>query len=598
MKQKCAILMVRVSTHIQDYQAQIDDLTSFAKNKGYNKFHIIETKETGLADLDKKVGANELFTFIKANPNYNVVFATEISRLGRRQSILHSLKEWFIKHKIQFHAKDTGYSLFESDGKVSASGEIMFTLYGYFAESEMKQKIDRFRRNRKRLMELGLSISGKTLFGYKRVKKEGEKSTLIIDEENAGIIRTLFDWYKNGINGDKKSTSIKKITLECIKRGYPVYTHSKRNINKLLKEEGYVGEKITNNKYKNPKYDVASNEEKYIVSNNRIKYPVIISKELYDSVQKRLLENNTTAEKSTKHVTLLSHILKCPICNRDMNGNYRIYRGREANSYRCTSRASVKPCGNTQSIGMQMVDSAVWCLIKSDRELLKKVIDYYEPDKIIESLDTAELRFNENIKAIDDEIIQLEAELNSLSKTKNISLVNFLKPITQRVKALGKKRSIYSEELAKIKIERTNYNYDYNEITKLFNQSIKKIEKSKVLLKQYINTFVDEINLIVHTNKFSVLRIKFKKASKDRNKYIHQFAANSPGFFNEMYLLIDKSHTLDIKTYKTDVPISFIDSTIFFRKKSKIREAIDVNDLETLKENNIWVEYEFQKNQA
>jgi hypothetical protein len=65
-----------------------------------------------------------------------------------------------------------------------------------------------------------------------------------------------------------------------------------------------------------------------------------------------------------------------------------------------------------------------------------------------------------------------------------------------------------------------------------------------------------------------------------------------------MYLLIDKSHTLDIKTYKTDVPISFIDSTIFFRKKSKIREAIDVNDLETLKENNIWVEYEFQKNQA
>ena len=41
---------------------------------------------------------------------------------------------------------------------------------------------------------------------------------------------------------------IKKITLECIKRGFPKYTHSKRNINKLLKEEGYVGEKTTNNK--------------------------------------------------------------------------------------------------------------------------------------------------------------------------------------------------------------------------------------------------------------------------------------------------------------------------------------------------------------
>lgn len=583
MKDKCAILLVRVSSHIQDYEAQVDDLKSYAKNKGYTKFHVIGTKETGLADLDKKVGTNDLFAFIEANSNYKVVFATEISRLGRRQTILHALKEWFVKNSIQFHAKDTGYSLYDNDGKVSASGEIMFTLYGYFAESEMKQKIDRFRRNRKRLMEMGLSISGKTLFGYQRVKKEGEKSTLIIDELHADIIRTVFEWYKNGINGDIKSTSIKKITLECIKRGYPKYTHSKRNINKLLKEEGYVGEKVTNNKYKNPKYDVTSNEEKYITTNNRIKYPVIISKEIFDSVQKRLGENNTTADKSTKHVTLLSHILKCPKCKRDMNGNYRLSKGREANSYRCTSRASAIPCGNTQSIGMLMIDSAIWCLIKSDKELLKKVIDFYEPDKIIESLDIAELRFIENIKEIDDEILQLESQLIDLSKTKNISLVNFLKPITQRVKILAKKRGNYSDELAKIKIERSTYNYDYQEITKLFNQSVKNIEKSKVLLKQYINAFVEEVNPIVHNNKFSIFSLKFKQATKDRNKYIHTLTKDSAGFFKETFLLIDKSYTLNIKTFKTDIPITFVN------------EAIHMDDLKTIKDRNIWKEYSFQK---
>jgi DNA invertase Pin-like site-specific DNA recombinase len=550
---------------------------------GYKRFHVIETKETGLADLDKKVGANELFTFIKDNPNFKVVFATEISRLGRRQSILHSMREWFIKNKIQFHAKDTGYSLFESNGKVSTSGEIMFTLYGYFAESEMKQKIDRFLRNRKRLMELGLSISGKTLFGYQRVKKEGEKSTLIIDETNADVIRTIFNWYNNGINGDIKNTSIKKITLECIKRGFPKYTHSKRNINKLLKEEGYVGEKTTNNKYKNPKYDISSNEEKYIVTNNKIKYPAIISKETFDSVQKRLLENNTTADKSTKHVTLLSHILKCPTCNRDMAGNYRLYRGREANSYRCTSRASVKPCGYTQSIGMLMVDSAIWCLIKSDKELLKKVIDSYEPDKIIESLDTAELRFSESIKEIDIEVEQLQAELKSYNEIKNIPLTEFIKPIMKEVKALGKKRGVYSEELEKIKIERSNYNYDYEEITKLFNQSIKKIEKSKVLLKQYINAFIEEINPVVQNSKFTILRLKFKQFTKDRNKYIHTVTNGSEGFFKETLVLIDKTYTLDIRTYKTNLPVSFID------------KSIEVNDLTNLKNSNIWEEYSYKK---
>jgi DNA invertase Pin-like site-specific DNA recombinase len=583
MKDNCAILLVRVSSHIQDYEAQVDDLKSYAKNKGYTKFHVIGTKETGLADLDKKVGANDLFTFIEANSNYKVVFATEISRLGRRQSVLHALKEWFVQNSIQFHAKDTGYSLYDNDGKVSASGEIMFTLYGYFAESEMKQKIDRFRRNRKRLMEMGLSISGKTLFGYQRVKKEGEKSTLIIDEINADIIRTVFEWYKNGINGDKKSTSIKKITLECIKRGYPKYTHSKRNINKLLKEEGYVGEKVTNNKYKNPKYDVTSNEEKYITTNNRIKYPVIISKEIFDSVQKRLGENNTTADKSTKHVTLLSHILKCPKCKRDMNGNYRLYKGRESNSYRCTSRASVKPCGNTQSIGMLMVDSAIWCLIKSDKELLKKVIDSYEPDKIIESLDIAELRFIESIKEIDIEVEKLHAELKSYKGIKNIPITEFIGRIMKEVKILDKKRGIYSEELEKIKIDRANYSYDYDEITKLFNQSVKKIEKSKVLLKQYINAFVEEVDPIVHNTKFSILSLKFKQSTKDRNKYIHTLPNNSDGFFKETFLLIDKTYTLGIKTYKTDVPITLID---------KPNKAFD---LDKIKNNNVWKEYPFKK---
>ena len=155
MKAKCAVLLVRVSTLIQDYQPQIDDLKAYATSRGYQKFHIIETKETGLADFDKKVGTNELFTFLNKNPEYKIVFATEISRLSRRQSILHAIKEWFIQNKIQFVTKDTGYALFDDDGKVSFAGELMFTFYGLFAESEIKQRLDRFKRSRKSLMELG-----------------------------------------------------------------------------------------------------------------------------------------------------------------------------------------------------------------------------------------------------------------------------------------------------------------------------------------------------------------------------------------------------------------------------------------------------------
>jgi len=230
-----------------------------------------------------------------------------------------------------------------------------------------------------------------------------------------------------------------------------------------------------------------------------------------------------------------------------------------------------------------MVDSAIWCLIKSDKELLKKVIDSYEPDKIIESLDIAELRFTESIKEIDIEVEQLQVELKSYNEIKNIPLTEFMKPIMNEVKALGKKRGTYSKELERIKIERNSYNYDYEEMTKLFNQSIKKIEKSKALLKQYINAFIEEINPVVQNTKFSILRLKFKQFTNDRNKYIHTLTKDSQGFFKETFILIDKRYTLGIKTYQTDVPITYID------------DLDKIFDLNTLKNNNIWKEYSFKK---
>ena len=45
----------------------------------------------------------------------------------------------------------------------------MFTLYGMFAENEVKQRVERFTRKKRELMEAGMSISGKLLFGYKWV---------------------------------------------------------------------------------------------------------------------------------------------------------------------------------------------------------------------------------------------------------------------------------------------------------------------------------------------------------------------------------------------------------------------------------------------
>jgi hypothetical protein len=160
----------------------------------------------------------------------------------------------------------------------------MFKFFGYFAENEMKTKKERFSRARKYLMEKGISISGPVLFGYQRERTENDKNILKIDIENSKVVMNIINWYLYGYE-DKLHPSIKDICLKCIKEGYPKYTHSKRNVNKLLKEKGYTGLKVTNNKRKNSDYIENKNQEKYTISNNTIKSSIINK---FDELYKKL----------------------------------------------------------------------------------------------------------------------------------------------------------------------------------------------------------------------------------------------------------------------------------------------------------------------
>lgn len=589
-----AVLLVRVSTMGQDNAPQIEDLKKFAKSKGYSKLKIIETKESGLVDLDKKVGSNGLFSFIKENPKYRVVFATEISRIGRRQSILHQIKEWFIKHSIQLHVKDIGYSLLDENGKVTPAGDMMFSLYGIFAEAEIKQKKDRFSRARKHLMESGLSISGKTLFGYQRVSLDDVKrTTFILHDENANVVRTVFNWYNNGIDVYEKKVSIKRIALECMKLGFPKYTHSKRNVNKLLKEEGYTGEKITNNRRKNQNYEEGSSDEKYYITNNKIKYPIIIDRETFDLAQQRLKENNSRVDKSTTNITILSQIIKCSKCDSHYSGNYRVVKGRIVNNYRCSSRSGTNFCGNTQSISMIMLDSAIWSLIKTDFYTLSKVISSYNPDLEIIQLKKSLTVLEKRVVEIDQELVSLNQSLKAYHNQKSLSLNKFLETIETKAIKLDKEKNNLENEISKIKVNLLSNSVDFSQLFKSIKPNLDLIEESKELLKKYINLFVDELEITLHNTRFSIIKVKFKINSRSMVDFgaVKLVKGVTPVFEIESTttIILDKRNPQLIKSYKTIYPIKSIgksDSITIIQNESKrasINPVLSLDELESKK---------------
>ncbi len=565
MKDKYAIVLVRVSTDIQDYKPQIEDLIEFAKKKGFTKFKQIHTKESGLADLKDKKGLEELYEFIKNNSEYKTVFATELSRLARRQSILHEIKEWLIKNKIQLYLKDTGYSLYDENGKISAAGEIMFTLYGYFAESEIKVKKERFTRSKKYWMERGISISGKTLFGYERIDIEDDRTTLIKHPLDSETVIQIFNWYLYGIDSIILNPSIKTIALHCIKEGKPIYTHSKRNINKLLKEAAYTGEKITNNKRKNPNYTEDGNEEKYITTNNKIKYPQIINIEKFQAVQKKLKENNTRADKSTKHTTILSGLVKCHACGNNLTGDYRKINSIIKNTYRCSTRTKVLPCDNKQTIGMVLLDSTIWCLIKTDLKILAKSINKLNPNIDYSSLKKQKERLEENIALIDKKSEEQLRLIKVYKKLKNIDTGKHNIDTELQLIKLDKEKGKLNKELSNIDMLLSVKQKQINNIHHVIESNLKEIENSSELLKKYINYFVENVEILLHNSNFTALKVNFKIYSELE---VHSIAKGKRiiedgEFTKSTYVILDKTTTLNIRAVKSIKPLKFKPNSTF-----------------------------------
>lgn len=609
MGEKYAVLIVRVSTLGQDYEPQINDLKKYAKSKGFTDFHIIETKESGLIDLEKRVGTNQLFSFISENPKYKVVFVTEISRLGRRQSILHQVKEWLVKNGIQLYVKDIGYSLLDENNKVSIGGDMMFSLYGLFAETEITQKKERFSRAKKSLMEQGLSISGKTLFGYKRVNlPDSKRTTLVIEEDNAEKVRIIFNWYLNGIDLYEKKVSIKRITLECIKLGFPKYTHSKRNVNKLLKERGYTGLKVTNNKRKNSDYKNDGNDEKYLVTNNTIKYPIIIESDTFNSVQEMLKENNSRIDKSTKNITILSKLIRCSICGNHYGGNYRIFERRNLDTYRCNCRHSVSGITNTQSVSMSMFDSVIWCLIKTDLDTLSKVISRFNPDHEVVNLKKTIIELEKRRDEIDEEINLNIQSYSDFNKYKNTSMSELFKQMKSRMAKLDKEKGKVMNEISKSRYNLSVNNIEIDDSYKLIKNNIKTIEESKELIKKYINLFVGRLDIIMHNSRYTIIKVNYSKMiikmkiqdqlMSNSQKMSVKSITNDSDLKLNTFIILDKRNPQKIKSYKTEKSIIATeqkDSIMFGIKNITKGVKVSLEELDSETNKSSFSQFKFEK---
>lgn len=231
-----AILLIRVSTQVQDLVQQREIVKQQALKDGYNENDIIyiEDKESASKlSEEERNGLNKLKEYIYNDKEINAVYTYEISRISRRAAVVYSIRDFLINNNIQLVIINPSCRLLNDDGSISQTSNIFFGIFASMAENETLIRKARTERGIKKLQSEGKHGRSRPVFGYTANKDK----YYIPHPENAEIVKLIFRLYTRGM-------SIRKIAIELHERGIfgkITFSDLLQRVYKILKDERYTG---------------------------------------------------------------------------------------------------------------------------------------------------------------------------------------------------------------------------------------------------------------------------------------------------------------------------------------------------------------------
>lgn len=339
--------IIRTSTVYQEVETQRVELLNFMLADGCKEEDIVIIGEAGASaiKLDDRYMANmtKVYNLIKTG-KVDCIYAWALDRIGRNEEFMIKFKNTCISNHIQLKIKEPVMTLLNPDGSINSGMEITFSLYITMAKQEMEQKQSRFARGKSRNDAEGRYNGGYIPYGY----YIDDNGYYTVNEEEAKIVKLMFQLYSSG----KYSTS--KLRTELNERLGTNF--SIRHVRHSLSFRGYTGKNV------------------------KIKYPPIISEEIFNKCQEIKKKNNSNQSTATKNWHLGSKLIVCPSC-----GNH--YAALGNNTYRCSSKiAHYKPCDNTITISIKELDKMLYKLAYTNEIMVMQVdriksVEGYEKDR-------------------------------------------------------------------------------------------------------------------------------------------------------------------------------------------------------------------------
>ncbi len=468
---------------------------------------------------------------------FDLILTKEVTRFARNTLDSISYTQKLLENGVGVY--------FQSDNinTIMPDSELRLTIMASVAQDEVRKLSERVKFGFSRSIEKKRVLGNNNIFGYRK-----DKTKLVIYEEEAKMIRELFELYAKGEMGFYKISEYFRQKGYIGKNGTPISSQTLRRIIRNPKYKGYYRTgtvKVVD--YKLHKAQKMPKEE-WQIFECKENIPAIVSEELWEKCNNILerksqsILNRVENKDVFKSRYAFSGLLFCKEHEEaeHMPGYNRISGSKRSNK-------PVWACSKYITHGLKECESPI--LQEAELiEILKNVLDKFLSNKeeIIEDLLNKYKKFEFN-KDFDSEISSVESNINVIQAKKDklleLTIKNLLsdEEFYKRNEELNKEIEKQQDKIKNIKEEKENLSSIEDNIKQIKDALEKKI-KIDENIEDLIKLLVDKIYVskVNGDRKHIKLEIYFKIGEPitiegNLNKQVKQEYIID----NEKYLLCD-----------------------------------------------------------
>ena len=158
-------IFARVSTCIQDYDRQVNELTSLAQRNGWSVEAVFSEKISGAKKNSERKELSRMVDYVQAH-HISKVAVTELSRLGRDTLQVLEVIEQFNRLGISLYIQNYGIETLTENGEVNPISQFLITILAEVARMERKTIRERVESGYKNFRANGGKVGRKE--GYRK----------------------------------------------------------------------------------------------------------------------------------------------------------------------------------------------------------------------------------------------------------------------------------------------------------------------------------------------------------------------------------------------------------------------------------------------